>query len=275
MGAVRIGRFGRRVFVGTAQAIRLDPRPSREVGERERAVGAGDPHGAVGDLEVAGARLQRVGGELLEIVGELARRAADRGAAARDRARSAGADAGRDQIGVALDHAHALRRQVEMLGDELRIGGVMALPGRLRADQHRDDAVRVEPHDRGLRAVVAARLDVGREADAAQLAGFFDCAAAALEAGPVADLLRARHVAGELAGIVDLAGRRRVRHRLRLDEVALAQRVRRDAELARRGVDQPLDHIGRLGPPGAAIGIDRHRVGVGRRGCGCGRSGTS
>ena len=41
-----------------------------------------------------------------------------------------------------------------------------------------------------------------------------------------------------------------------------AQRVRRDVELARDGIDQPLDQIGRLRPPGAAIGIDRHRVGV-------------
>ena len=39
------------------------------------------------------------------------------------------------------------------------------------------------------------------------------------------------------------------------------QRIRRDADFARRGIDQPLDHIGRLRPPGAAIGIDRHGVG--------------
>ena len=73
-------------------------------------------------------------------------RAVDRHAADRNRARAAGAGAGRDQIGVALHHAHALRRQIEPLGDQLRIGGGVALPGRLRADQHGDAAVALEPH---------------------------------------------------------------------------------------------------------------------------------
>ena len=81
---------------------------------------------------------------------------------------------------------------------------------------------------------------------------------------PVADFLRARHMRGELAGVVDLLGRRRVGHLLRLDEVLLAQRVGTDAEFARRDIDQPLDQIGRLRPAGAAIGIDRQRVGEGR-----------
>ena len=74
-------------------------------------------------------------------------------------------------IGIALHDAHALRRQIEPLGDQLRIGGGVALPGRLRADQHGDAAVAIEPHGRGFRPVVAAGLDIGRNADAAQLAG--------------------------------------------------------------------------------------------------------
>ena len=68
---------------------------------------------------------------------------------------------------------------------------------------------------------------------------------------------------GELAGIVHLAGRRRVGHRLRPDEVLAPQRVGRDAEFVRGHIDQTLDQIGRLRPPGAAIGIDRQRVGEG------------
>ena len=35
----------------------------------------------------------------------------------------------------------------------------------------------------------------------------------------------------------------------------------RHAEFSRAGIDQALDHIGRLGASGAAIGIDRHGVG--------------
>ncbi len=62
---------------------------------------------------------------------------------------------------------------------------------------------------------------------------------------------------------VHLAGRRRVGHRLRLDEVLLAQAFRRHAELARGVVDRALDQIGGLRTAGATIGVDRHRVGVG------------
>ena len=43
--------------------------------------------------------------------------------------RPAGAETGRNGIGVALDDDHLLRRQVEVLRDKLRIRGLMALPG--------------------------------------------------------------------------------------------------------------------------------------------------
>ena len=66
---------------------------------------------------------------------------------------------------------------------------------------------------------------------------------------------------GEVAGIVDLAGRGLVGHRLRRNEVLAPDRIRRHAEFSRGGIDQPLDHVGRLGTAGAAIGVDRHGVG--------------
>ena len=109
----------------------------------------------------------------LRFLASCLRRAGDGRAAAGDRARAAGAGAGGNQIGIALDDAHALRRQSEMIGDDLRIGGVVPLPGRLRADQHRDRAVVFKPHRRSIRPIVAAGLDVGRDADAAQPPGFF------------------------------------------------------------------------------------------------------
>ena len=65
-----------------------------------------------------------------------------------------------------------------------------------------------------------------------------------------------------VAGVVGHDHRRLVRERF--DEILLPQIGRIDAELARADLDQPLDHEGRLGPPGAAIGIDRHGVGVDR-----------
>ena len=265
MGAVRIGRRLRHEGVLGRQRLPGAPRAARELGERDRAVGADDPHRAVGDFEIAGAGFERIGGELLEIVRELFRRARDRGAAAGDRARAAGAGAGRDAVGVALDHAHALGRKSEMLGDDLRIGGGVPLPGRLRADQHGDAAVVVEPHARGVGPVVAAGLDIGRDADAAQPPGFLRSRQPALEAGQIGDLLRALEVGGESRRNRRSCRSRSCRASPWLDEILPPQRVGRDAELARGGVDQPLDHIGRLRPPGAAIGVDRHGVGERRR----------
>ena len=78
---------------------------------------------------------------------------------------------------------------------------------------------------------------------------------------PVGDFHGPLHMRGEVAGIVDLPGRRLVGHRARRDEILAPDRIRRHPELARRRIDQPLDHIGRLRAPGAAIGIDRHGMG--------------
>ena len=73
---------------------------------------------------------------LLELLAKRLGGAVDGHAADRNRARSAGAGAALDAVGVALHHAHALRRQAEPLRDQLRVRGRMPLPGRLRADQH-------------------------------------------------------------------------------------------------------------------------------------------
>ena len=62
-----------------------------------------------------------------------------------------------------------------------------------------------------------------------------------------------------VADVVLQRDRRLVRERR--DEVAPADLGRVDLHLARRGLDQPLDDVGRLGAAGAAIGV--HRRGVG------------
>src|SRR5262249_46053768 len=65
----------------------------------------------------------------------------------------------------------------------------------------------------------------------------------------------------ELAGVVGRADRGLVRHRRRLDQVAAAQLDRVDAGDARGLVDEPLEHVVRLRPPGPAIGRRRDRIG--------------
>ena len=51
-------------------------------------------------------------------------------------------------------------------------------------------------------------------------------------------------------------------HLRRLDEIARANFFGRDFKRARALVDQPLQDVGAFGPPGAAIGVDRHGMRV-------------
>ena len=167
MRAVRIGAVGLREGRAGIQLRRIDARAFGEIGEADGAVGAGDPHDAVADLEVADAGFQRFGRDLLQLVAEVAGGAFDADAAGRNRRRAAGAEAGGDLVGVALQDVHALRRHAELLGDELRIGGLVALPARLGADQDGDVAIGIERDIGGLLAHGAADLDIARHADAA------------------------------------------------------------------------------------------------------------
>ena len=67
----------------------------------------------------------------------------------RQRARAAGAAAGHEG-GVALAHADDLEGDAELLGDELRIGGLVALAVRLGADDDGDRAVGLDPDMAGV-----------------------------------------------------------------------------------------------------------------------------
>ncbi|MGY4311387.1 hypothetical protein ACVWW1_000690 [Bradyrhizobium sp. JR3.5] len=109
--------------------------------------------------------------------------------------------------------------------------------------------------------MVPQTFDIARHADAPHQPVLLGGLGALRKLLPVGNLHRALHMRGEVAGVVDLAGRGRVGQRLRWDEILPPDGVRRHAELSRGGIDQPLDHIGGLRAAGAAIGVDRHRVG--------------
>ncbi len=61
-------------------------------------------------------------------------------------------------------------RQAELVGHELRVGRLVSLAVRLRADVERDSAVAFERQVRSLRAREGAGLDIGRHPDAADQA---------------------------------------------------------------------------------------------------------
>src|SRR5690606_8565240 len=110
----------------------------------------------------------------------------------------------------ALNDAHTLRRQIELVGDQLRVGRRVALPRRLRTDGDGHAAVALKLDIGGLRPVVAACLDINGKTEAAQAARALRLRGALGETLPVRKLLRARHDAGEVAGVVHFAGRRGV-----------------------------------------------------------------
>src|SRR5439155_18734449 len=170
----------------------------------DRAVGAGDPYVGVANLEIAGAGFQRLRRDLLQLAAELAGGALDADSASRDRGRAAGAEPGRDLVGIALLDVHALRCKSELLGDELRIGGLMTLPGRLRTDQNGDVAIGIE-RDLGsfIRPHAAAHLDIARKPDAAHEPLLLGGLGALGKLLPAGDLHRALHMRGEVAGVVD------------------------------------------------------------------------
>src|SRR5262249_59858186 len=83
---------------------------------------------------------------------------------------------------------------------------------------------------------------------------------------PVARLDAFVEKPAELAAVVGPEGRRVVGNLCRRDEVTPADLGGIDPDLARRRLDQPLSEIGRLRPPGAAIGPVLRRVGEQARG---------
>ncbi len=138
-----------------------------------------------------------------------------------------------------------------------------------------DGAGRIDPHLGGFpqadagaeladqrRRRHAAGFDVGRKADAAQLAVALGFALALAEAFVVVDLQRLLQRSIVVAGVVERRDRCLIRERL--DEILLAQVGGIHAELAGADFDQPFDDVGRFRTSGAAIGVDRHGVGIDR-----------
>ena len=137
----------------------------------------------------------------------------------------------------------------------------MPLTGGLGADEHLDGAV-FEEQDGRLLLLEPADFHVGGHADAAEPVAGPRNLAPGLEARPVGGGHRILHVAGEVAAIVGGAGGGGVGHLFRADEVAPANLVRGQADIAGRDINQPFDQIGGFRAPGTAVGVDRHGVGV-------------
>ena len=207
-----------------------------DLAERLGAVGAGDRELAVLELDVGLGGLEQMGRDLPALVDHLVERLDQRRAADRQRARAVGSHAERNARGVAMHDVDILDRHAEPLGHKLREGGLVTLAVAVGAGENGDAAGRIDPHRRyfiepGPRAERAghrrrrhaARLDIARHAEAAQLALTARCGAALLEAGIVG--VFERHIErGEIvAAVIGERDRRLVGIGGRGDEVAAAQ----------------------------------------------------
>ena len=178
-------------------------------------------------------------------------------------ARAVAAAADRHLVGVALHEADVLERHAEPFGHHLRVDGLVALAVRVRAGDDGEHAARIEAQHH---AVVEHRgfFEEIADAAAAQLAVLLQFRRALGKTVPVGELEAFVHHTDEIAAVVGDAGLHLVRHGGRRNEIAPPDLDRIDADDARRAVEQLLDEIGRLRPPGAAIG--RQRRGVGEHG---------
>ena len=161
--------------------------------------------------------------------------------------------------GVRLPVQEAVDRQAEAVGGDLREAGLVALSIRLGAKQQRDLAVRFKTDFGALVRRAAGGFQKAGHADAAQQPTPPRLVAPSREAGMVGGGQRDIDVGGELPAIDRRAHRRAMREHGH--QIAPAQLDRVDPDDRRSGVDQPLDQVVRLRLAGAAIGVDRHRVG--------------
>ena len=145
----------------------------------------------------------------------------------------------------------------KMIGDDLRIGRVVALPGRSGCRHARG---RCRPFQATASRCRGRWRRRPRYRSQCRCRAASPCSAcrvgARFEAVPVGELQRARHLAVEFAGVVDLAGRGRVRHLLGPDEI-LAPQAHRARRRSRARRHRPAARSHRTLP--AVRRRDRHR----------------
>ena len=238
-----VSRQRRRHALG--QHHRRPVRGAGDAAERQRVVGvAAAADLAAGKLDVVGHHVELLGGDGLELVGHAARRHVRRHRRARREAAGVGAGGDRPLVlrGVHLQrHVDVVGRKPQLVGDDLRQHGLVALTlhGDVGGHRHCAERIDVDGHHRDravLRAGLVARL--GREqrreiahvghrgldhhgkADAVLPAGRARGVPALFQVVEPAVADRGLDRARIVAGIVERAGRGAIRKLVRRHEVA-------------------------------------------------------
>ena len=285
---MRPGRIGevRRIVEGFFGKPRLqvwrivgrDVGRERHLAKGKRLIGVRDFETAFVEGHLILAGFQHVGGDLLALGDDLVGRLDDGGTAHRQRTRAVGAERVVRATGVAVQHGDVLERNPQLVRNDLRERGFVALAVAVRAGDHGDRAGNVHAHlahleqphasakgERHLRRRKAARFDVAGKADAALLALLFRSRLAGPEASVVG--VRQRFVQAGLV-VADVVGERDGRlvgKIARLNEVAAADVGGIHVQFPRRRFHQAFHNVGGLGASSASVGIHRRRVGEERK----------
>src|ERR1700733_14099039 len=252
-----------------------DIRLERDRAEVDRLVSALDRELAVFEFDIPFRGLKTVARYLLCLGFDLVERLEDRRHADGARARAIGAHAHLHFVGVSVDNGNIFFRDAETTGDELSEGGLVALPGAVRARQSLDRADRIDAHFRRFPQADAGaeRTDRRRWRNATgfNVGGESDPAKFALSRGSgfppwqtliVGERQRFIERARVIARIIGHDDRRLMRERI--DEVLPPKLGPVLSGFPRRDFHDALDDKSRFRAPGAAIGVDRRGVGIDR-----------
>ena len=233
----------------------------RQFEEIEAAVGFARGKAAFVEVDAVGRGAKNVRGDALAVADERGGGEREHGGGMAHGTAGMRAAAGAHHVGVAHDDADAFDRHVQQVRDHLREAGLVALAGRLGADDDVDAAFRLDG-DAGLLLGRADRgLDVVGQPKAEQLAALLGLAPPRRETVPVGNAHGEVHVFLVAAAVVGHADGVAVGHGFGPHQIAAAQADAVDAEFGRGNIDQALDGEGHFRAAGAAIGLRRNGVG--------------
>ena len=240
---------------------------------------AGNLDPAVAHFEIGHAYLQQVGCDLERLLphlhgGEMHRGTRGRGLPAGEAALAMGNDSG-----IAGNHADVARRDAELLGADLREGGLDALAHRHRAGVDGNATGSPDAHDAGFEWAAARALDAVADADPEIAAAPPRAPLALGKSGIVDRLERGALVARKVAAIERdrRAGarleRKHIGHLFRRHEIAAADFGAVEVKLVGNAVEQPFHGEGAFRIARAAhrhggdlVGLgDAHVEGKGRQ----------
>jgi hypothetical protein len=166
-----------------------------------------------------------------------------------------------DAIGIICNETYGVERDLQPFGDELREAGFVTLAAGHRADDQLHFAVGAHRQFGTLPRDTAGHLDVLGHRDTAAKPAAGGLRLARCEALPVRPQHRLVHTGHVIAVVVGDADRGGERHRAGRNEIPQAELDPVKPVPGCGKINQPLDHVDRLGAPRTTVDGNRRRIG--------------